>query len=43
MTRVRDHIGRLMRRVGLHYLSGWWDAGTDIRAGQASTEGELNE
>ena len=29
MIRVRDAIGRLMRRVGLHSLSGWWDAGTD--------------
>lgn len=26
---VRDWIGAAMRRVGLHRLSGWWDAGTD--------------
>jgi hypothetical protein len=31
VNRLRDWIGQAMRRVGLHYLSGWWDAGTDLR------------
>jgi hypothetical protein len=28
---MRDWIGRRMRSLGLHGLSGWWDAGTDLR------------
>ncbi len=36
----RDWIGRLMRRVGLHWLSGWWDAGTDAILLPGSTEEE---
>lgn len=31
-TRARDAFGRLLWAARLHWLTGWWDAGTDQRA-----------
>ena len=36
--RTRDVIGQLMRCAGLHGLSGWWDAGTDLKGFKSDSD-----